>query len=127
MVGNGVYVETGAVGSDIFTDGFAALEELAAVLDAGDHDGVQASLDTIDAGREDIVSKWQEVGFDFSQTADAIDAAQSLEALLTESLNGLVVADPEEAYTKLMETRTSYEAALQVASSGFNLSLFNYI
>jgi len=127
LIGNGVYVETGAVGSDIFTNGFAALEELATALDAGDHDAVQASLDTIDAGRDDIIHKWEEVGFAFSQTEDAIGAAQGLETILSESLNALVVADPEEAYTKLVETRTSYEAALQVASSGFDLSLFKYI
>ncbi len=127
MVGNGVFVETGAVGSDIFTDGFAALQELADALDAADHDAVQASIDTIDAGRDDVIAKWQEVGYAFSQTQDAIDAAQGLETILAESLNALVVADPEEAYTKLVETRTSYEAALQVASSGFDLNLFRYI
>ncbi len=127
LIGDGVVIETGAVGTDVFADGFAALEELAVALEAGDHLAVQASLDTIELGRDDIIRKWGEAGHTYNQTADALDAALGLEMVLSESLNAMVVADPEEAYTKLVETRTSYEAALQVASSGFNLNLFKFI
>ncbi len=127
LVGSNTYVDTGLVGSDVFSDGFAALDSLVTALQAGDSDAVSATLEDLDTGREAIIREWQEVGFAFSRVEDAVAAAESLKAVLSESLNGLVVADPEEAYTRLVETRTSYEAALQVASSGFDLSLFKFI
>ncbi len=127
LVGDDTYVDTGLVGSDVFSDGFAALADLTSALQDGDHDAVSASLTALDDGRQQVIHEWEAVGFAFSRVEDAMSAAEGMEAVLTESLNGLVVADPEEAYTRLIETRTSYEAALQVASSGFDLSLFKFI
>ena len=126
-MGDDTYVDTGLVGSDVFSDGFAALADLTSALQDGDHDAVSASLTALDDGRQQVIHEWEAVGFAFSRVEDAMSAAEGMEAVLTESLNGLVVADPEEAYTRLIETRTSYEAALQVASSGFDLSLFKFI
>jgi flagellar hook-associated protein 3 FlgL len=127
LIGNGVYVDTALVGSDLFTEGFAALQELSNALASGDTEQVADTLNTIEDARTTVLRSWQQVGYTYSLTEDAIQAAEGLELILTESLNKLVTADLEEAYTRLVETRTSYEAALQVASSGFDLSLFNYI
>ncbi len=126
-IGDGLFVDTALVGSGTFGDAFTGLDDLVTALTAGSTALVQTSITSLDVGRDAIVRDWETTGFSYKQADDAITAAQGMAGFLTESMNGFLSANPEEAYTRLLETRTAYEAALQVASSGFDVNLFKYI
>lgn len=130
MVGDGIEVQTGFDGSDIFqsdVDTFAVISALATALDADDATAVQACLDSIDTASTQLTAARSRIGAEVNRASDAMELAGNLEVLLAQSLDEATGVDEVEVYTRLAETQATYEAVLQVMGGTRTASLFSYL
>ena len=128
LIGDDVYVQSGWDGSEVFqgnVDVFAVLDDLATALNSNDDAQVFALIDDVELGVEQMIEGRQSIGWAYAKTEDYLVLAEKMQAELTQNLGSLVDADSAEVYMQLQEAQSAYEAAIQVASSGMNLSLFN--
>lgn len=132
-LGDGAAVEVGTPGDGIFrgagggTDLFSTAQDLIAALQAGDPDAVQATLDAVQDGLDQViaarVSLGTRQGFVRAQTARSQDQADLLDA----DVRGLSEADLTAAYTELADAQVAYEAILQVSSQALSVSVFDFL
>ncbi len=127
QVGDSTWAQTGFVGSEIFDEAFAAIDEFLTALDSDDTDAIQASLGSLGDADSTITSAWSSVGYEMNMIDDAMTSAEAVATQLSESLAGLVEVDLAAAYTRLAELQTSYEATLQISSQTLSTSLFDYL
>jgi flagellar hook-associated protein 3 FlgL len=130
LIGDDVWVQTGWDGSDVFQGGvdvFQVLEDLSVALNANDSPQVGVLIGDVSAGLDQIIDGHQSVGWAYAKADDYLVLSEKMEAELSERLGVLVNADSAEVYLSLQQAQSAYGAALQVASSGMNLSLFNQL
>ncbi|MCK6528553.1 hypothetical protein L6R50_13685 [Myxococcota bacterium] len=132
-LGDGGVVEVGTPGDGIFrgagggTDLFATAQDLIAALQAGDSDGVQATLDAVQEGLDQVIAARVSLGtrqdFVQSQAARSQDQADLLDA----DVRALSEADLTAAYTELADAQAAYEAVLQISSQALSVSVFDFL
>jgi flagellar hook-associated protein 3 FlgL len=119
VVGDGLTVDTGFAGNSVLTDSsdmFVAMEDLEAALNANDTVAITASLDAIDDALQDVEEGMVNVGGQMRRSMDAIDLASNLEIELTSAKVYLEETNVVEAYSKLVQLQTNFDAAMQVTS-----------
>jgi flagellar hook-associated protein 3 FlgL len=129
-VSSTTWVATGKDGSAVFdgdADVLGALDDLSTALNNDDSDAISAALDALDAALTAVSSARSDVGNDTNLAEDALDVAESLGSELQTQLDDVASADPTETYMKLSEMRNAYTAALQVAASAKQTSLFDML
>ena len=130
VVGDGLNVKTGFDGSGMLTnssDMFSALDDLKTALNADDTAGITAAMDEIDAALSDVEKGMVEVGGQMRRTFDAQDLASNLEVELTQAKASIEETDVVDAYSKLMQLQTNFDAAMQVTSMQRYSGLFTRI
>ncbi len=130
IVGDGLTVKTGFDGSDALTgssDMFGAIEELKTALNADDTTAIIASLDSIDDALRDVEGARVEVGGEMRRSMDATDLASNLEVELTQAKASIEETNVVDAYSKLVQLQTNFDAAMQVASMQRYSGLFTRI
>lgn len=130
IVGDGLSVKTGFDGSGMLTsssDMFGALQTLKTALDADDTPGIIAALDDIDAALTDVEKSRVEVGGEMRRSMDATDLASNLEVELTQAKASIEETNVVDAYSKLVQLQTNFDAAMQVASMQRYSGLFTRI
>jgi len=119
VVGEGLTVNTGFDGSDLITkssDMFGAITDLKTALSADDTAAIIAALDGIDAALTDVEKGRVEVGGQMRRALDATDLASNLEVELTQAKASIEETNVVDAYTKLVQLQTNFDAAMQVTS-----------
>ena len=130
VVGDGLTVKTGFDGSDLLTvssDMFGAMENLKTALNADDTAGIVSALDDIDAALTDVEKARVEVGGEMRRSLDASDLASNLEVELTQAKASIEETNVVDAYSKLVQLQTNFDAAMQVASMQRYSGLFTRI
>jgi len=130
VVGDGLAVKTGFDGSGLLTDSsdmFTALDNLKTALNTDDTAAITAALDDIDAALKDVEKGMVSVGGEMRRTFDAQDLASNLEVELTQAKASIEETDVVDAYSKLMQLQTNFDAALQVTSMQRYSGLFTRI
>ena len=130
VVGDGMKVQTGFSGSAVLTDSsdmFVALDDLQTALNANDTVAITACLDDIDAALKDVEEGMVDVGGQMRRSMDAIDLASNLETELTSAKAHLEETNVVEAYSKLVQLQTNFDAAMQVTSMQRYSGLFSRI
>ena len=128
VVGEGLSVNTGFDGSDLLTkssDMFGAITDLKDALAADDTVAITAALDGIDAALTDIENGRVEVGGQMRRALDATDLAANLEVELTQAKATIEETNVVDAYTKLVQLQTNFDAAMQVTSMQRYSGLFS--
>ena len=128
VVGEGLTVNTGFDGSDLITkssDMFGAITDLKTALSADDTAAIIAALDGIDAALTDVEKGRVEVGGQMRRALDATDLAANLEVELTHAKASIEETNVVDAYTKLVQLQTNFDAAMQVTSMQRYAGLFN--
>jgi len=119
IVGEGLTVATGFDGSATLTassDMFTALEDLSAALSADDTAGILTAMDGIDAALTDIENATVEVGGEMRRSGDALSLAENMKVELSGTKANLEEADVVEAYSRLIQLQTNFDAAMQAAA-----------
>ena len=130
VVGEGLSVQTGFDGSDLITkssDMFGAITDLKTALSADDTPAIIAALDGIDAALTDVENGRVEVGGQMRRALDATDLAAKLEVELTQAKASIEETNVVDAYTKLVQLQTNFDAAMQVTSMQRYSGLFSRI
>lgn len=130
VVGDGLTVKTGFDGSDLLTvssDMFGAMDNLKTALNANDTAGIASALDDIDAALTDIEKARVEVGGEMRRSLDASDLASNLAVELTQAKASIEETNVVDAYSKLVQLQTNFDAAMQVASMQRYSGLFTRI
>jgi flagellar hook-associated protein 3 FlgL len=119
-IGAGLSVQTGFDGSALFQGGgdvMGALGNLVAALATGDANTVRATLTDLDAAIDQLAEARTIVGGEMQRADDAVALNESVEVQLGGLESDLADADSIEAYTRLYEAQTAFEAALQVTAN----------
>ncbi len=128
VVGEGLSVNTGFDGSDLLTkssDMFGAITDLKDALEADDTVAITAALDGIDDALTDIENSRVEVGGQMRRALDSTDLAANLEVELTQAKATIEETNVVDAYTKLVQLQTNFDAAMQVTSMQRYSGLFS--
>jgi len=130
VVGEDLKVKTGFDGSGLLTDSsdmFGALGNLEAALSANDTAAIISALDDIDAALLDVEKGMVEVGGEMRRSMDANDLASNLEVELRQAKASIEETNVVEAYSKLVQLQTNFDAAMQVTSMQRYSGLFTRI
>jgi flagellar hook-associated protein 3 FlgL len=130
VVGEDLKVKTGFDGSGLLTDSsdmFGALGNLEAALSADDTAAIISALDDIDAALLDVEKGMVEVGGEMRRSMDANDLASNLEVELRQAKASIEETNVVEAYSKLVQLQTNFDAAMQVTSMQRYSGLFTRI
>jgi flagellar hook-associated protein 3 FlgL len=109
------------------SDMFNALDNLKTALNADDTAAITSALDDIDAALQDVEKGMVSVGGEMRRTIDAQDLAGNLEVELTQAKASIEETDVVDAYSKLMQLQTNFDAAMQVTSMQRYSGLFTRI
>lgn len=126
-IGTNNWVTTGYDGSTIFNIALQSMTDLADALRTGTGADVAAQLPGLHTSSEDLIESRQRAGYDFIDADDAQVTAESLGSELKSRLSELVGADPAEAYSRLAQVQSSYQAVLQMSAQGQGQNLFSLI
>jgi flagellar hook-associated protein 3 FlgL len=130
-VGEGVTVATGFDGSDLLQgasgDVIGAVSNLVAALTGGTSAAVQSALDDLDAATDQISIARTTVGIEMDLALDSHDLSLSIDVELARQLSDLTEADTVEAFTRMFELQSTYEASLQITAQARTNLLFNRI
>ena len=119
IVGRGLTVRTGFDGSDLLTgssDMFTALEDLSTALNSNDTAAITSAIDEIDAALSDIELSMVNLGAEMGRAEDAIELSANMKVQLEGTKADLEEANVVDAYTRLLQLQTNFDAAMQVAS-----------
>lgn len=126
-VGENQWVQTGYDGGQIFSQAIQDLEDFANVLRTGTPDDVANLLPALGTSIDSLISSRQAAGYDMMDAQAAEVLASSLEVELNQRQSDLITADPFEAFSRLTQLQTTYDAAIRVTSQTSQTGLFNYI
>lgn len=127
-VGNGLTVATGFDGSALLQGGgdlIAAIQNLVTALGTGLADDVRATIDDIDAAVDQLAQARTTIGGQMTRSDDSLEINEGLRVHLGQLESDLTNADSIQAYTKLFEVQTAFEAALAVTASSRGQILFS--
>ncbi len=119
VVGHNLSVKTGFDGSDLLTsstDMFGTLDDLSAALSADDTAGITAAIDEIDDALGEVETGMVELGGEMRRAGDSVELAENMSVELAGTKADLEEANVVEAYTRLLQLQTSFEAAMQAAA-----------
>jgi flagellar hook-associated protein 3 FlgL len=119
VVGSGITAQTGFDGSDLLTgssDMFGALSDLSTALTANDIPGIRDAMDALDLALLDVEGAMVEVGGEMRRATDSMDLAENLKVELSGAKANLEEADVIEAYSRLIQLQTNFDAAMQAAA-----------
>lgn len=131
-----VYVESGAnqtlavntKGQDLFKAAYAALDQLKVDLQGGNVSSISGvDIDQIKESMNDIIEERGNVGTKLQTVANMTDHYTRRIDELTESISGIEEVDLTQAVVEYQEAYNAYNAALSVASQGYQLSLLDFI
>lgn len=130
VVGDDLKVKTGFDGSNLLADGsdmFGAITDLKDALNANDTSAIIAALDGIDASLQDVEKGMVEVGGEMRRAMDANGLASNLQVELREAKASIEETDVVDAYSRLVQLQTNFDAAMQVTSMQRYSGLFTRI
>ena len=130
VVGDDLKVKTGFDGSDLLTGGsdmFGAITDLKDALNANDTAAIITALDEIDASLQDVEKGMVEVGGEMRRAMDANGLAANLEVELREAKASIEETNVVDAYSRLVQLQTNFDAAMQVTSMQRYSGLFTRI
>ena len=130
VVGDNLTVKTGFDGSDLLlgsSDMFASLTDLKTALDTDDTAAIVAALDDIDAALLDVEKGMVEVGGEMRSSIDANGLAANLEVELKQAKASIEETNVVDAYSRLVQLQTNFDAAMQVTSMQRYSGLFTRI
>jgi len=130
VVGDNLTVKTGFDGSDLLlgsSDMFASLTDLKTALDTDDTAAIVAALDDIDAALLDVEKGMVEVGGEMRRSIDANGLAANLEVELKQAKASIEETNVVDAYSRLVQLQTNFDAAMQVTSMQRYSGLFTRI
>ena len=130
VVGDDLKVKTGFAGSGMLTassDMFGAITDLKDALNANDTTGIIDALDEIDAALLDVEKGMVEVGGEMRRSMDANGLAANLEVELREAKASIEETNVVDAYSRLVQLQTNFDAAMQVTSMQRYSGLFTRI
>ncbi len=130
QVGDDRWVASGFDGSQVFqgtVDVFGVLDDLASALEANDATTVSSALGDLDDATVQVSTWRARAGTEMNLASDAAEIADGLGVLLNDRLSDLVQVDPAEAYMRLTEMQSAYQATLQVASTSTARTLFDML
>lgn len=119
VVGKDLTVTTGFAGDDMLTsssDMFGAIEDLSTALTANDTAGITAAIDSIDSALRDVEQGMVTLGTQMRRAEDAIELSESMSVQLAGTKADLEETNVVEAYTRLVQLQTNFDAAMQAAS-----------
>ena len=126
-VGEDRYEDAGYDGSAVFGDAFSLLDDIEAALLSDDTDALaQLTEDTTDVLNDVSLSRAR-AGSSFNSYDDARALSENMETALNTRITEFAGIDETEVYTRLSELQTAYQAALQITSSGMDVSMFDFI
>lgn len=115
------FTTAGTGGRDVFKD----LASFAQALSTNNVAGIQASIDTMEAAGNQIISARSEVGIATARLRAASTMTSSLLTTVQTSRSRAGDADPVEAYTALAQAKSTYERSMQVTAQILSLATFN--
>ncbi|MFC1891479.1 flagellar hook-associated protein FlgL [Thermodesulfobacteriota bacterium] len=131
--GRNTKIDIGSDGQEIFggdwADGniFKTLVDLKSYLNNNDINGIQSTLDKIDANMNSVSNSISEIGGKTVRLNVRENIIQELEISYTERKSNLEGADMAEAIMNLKAKELAYNAALSSASKVMQISLVNYL
>ncbi len=130
VVGDDLKVKNGFDGSALLTgssDMFGAITNLQTALNADDTAGIVSALDDIDAALLDVEKGMVEVGGEMRRSIDANSLASNLEVELKQAKASIEETNVVDAYSRLVQLQTNFDAAMQVTSMQRYSGLFTRI
>jgi len=130
VVGDDLKVKTGFDGSDLLTDSsdmFVAISNLKTALSIDDTAGIVSALDDIDAALLDVEKGMVEVGGEMRRSIDANSLASNMEVELKQAKASIEETNVVDAYSRLVQLQTNFDAAMQVTSMQRYSGLFTRI
>jgi flagellar hook-associated protein 3 FlgL len=106
---------------------FAAIEEMAAAIEAGNTARTAASLDAIDAGMEQIGRQLALIGARSNHVAASQLRTSDLKAALTTERSELQDVDIADAILRLQTEETAYQTALAAIGRSFPANLASFL
>jgi len=128
VVGKGLTAKTGFDGSDMLTgssDMFSAIEDLSTALSADDTAGITAAIDDIDSALDDVQIGMVTLGTEMRRAGDAVELASNMSVHLAGAKADIEETNVIEAYTRLIQLQTNFDAAMQAAATQRYGGLFN--
>lgn len=121
-------VQINTPGSPLFTDAYNRLDSLKKALEAGSTSQIaDVSIGELQNSQRQINLARGTIGSRTNQIKDLKSQNDRRISDLTSSTSDLEDVDAAQAIMDLKTAETSYQAALQVASQGFKLSLMDFI
>lgn len=115
-------------GDPLFTDIYARLETLKANLASGNTGGLSGvSIADIQNSQKAVDAARGQVGIKLSTIGTMLDHYNRRTDELTTGISDIEDVDMSDAIVQYQQTMTAYQAALQVASKGYSLSLMDFI
>ena len=105
----------------------AALAQLQGALTTGDASAVQATLDGLDAGIDQVSGARARIGVSMNTFDAATSAAKAASGDDDSRAHGLTDADIIESSIKLQATQTALQASLTATAQSFRLSLLDFL
>jgi len=124
---DGRYMDASSSGVEAFNDPagediFSNVDALITALQADDQAGVQASLDTIDAGQRQLVAARGDAGLRLGRLESAQTVTESAIVIGTTQLSDEQDADFAEVAIELSAAQTAYQRALTVTQQLLQLT-----
>ena len=124
----GKTITVNSQGSPLFEDIYAALESLKSNLNSGQIASISVnSLKDIQSSIAKVTTERGSIGTKLQEVSDASNSQARRKIDLTSSISNVEDVDMSQAITDFQQASTAYQAALQVASQGYKLSLMNYM
>lgn len=126
-IGDGLEVAANVPGSEVFSNVFSSIESLLAAVEAGDGEGIQASLDGFDETMDGIGIARTRLGLDLQKLQNAAGEQDTRETDLRTRQSRVEGADLAEAITTLNQAQNALRAAFTTGSIIGRSSLFDYL
>lgn len=107
---SGAKAFTAAGGRDVFAD----LDALVSALEADDPDAIRATLEPLDASREQIVRAQVDASFGADRMRSALDVLATTKVVISEQLSNEIGGDPVAQLSDLTLARSAYERSIAV-------------
>jgi len=109
------------------TDVIAALQALSTALKANDTTGIQAAIDPLNKGLDQVATARGQAGDAMNALDTAATANQAAATAEKTRASQLGDADMVQSATALAQAQQALQASLAATSQGFQLSLLNYL
>lgn len=126
-IGDGITVQQGVAGDQVFTPVFDIISQLLTAVDAGDTAGMQSALSQFASTLSGLNQFRVQFGVAQNTLSDAKNAQAGREIDVTSRRSTLEDADMAQAITQLQQIQTALQAALAARSTTQQRNLFDYL